>query len=63
MLLIPNAVFTEYVAHLTKRGIPVDRFSEYKKWLRYFLDFSFPNKLQIVSLWRRLEEAAEGNMG
>ena len=39
MLLIPNAVFTEYVAHLTKRGIPVDRFSEYKKWLRYFLDF------------------------
>ena len=49
MLLIPNAVFTEYVAHLTKRGIPVDRFSEYKKWLRYFLDFSFSNKLQIVS--------------
>jgi len=34
MLLIPNAVFTEYVAHLTKRGIPVDRFSEYKKWLQ-----------------------------
>jgi hypothetical protein len=49
MLLIPNAVFTEYVAHLNKRGIPVDRFSEHKKWLRYFLDFYFPNKLHIVS--------------
>jgi hypothetical protein len=22
MLLIPNAVFTEYIAHPTKRGIP-----------------------------------------
>ena len=39
MLFIPNAVFTGYVAHLNKREIPVDRFTEYKKWLRYYLDF------------------------
>ena len=39
MLLIPNTVFTKYVAHLKKREIPVDLFAEYKKWLRYFLDF------------------------
>jgi hypothetical protein len=37
MLLIPNALFTEYVAHLNKMKIPVARFTEYKKWLRYYL--------------------------
>ena len=39
MLLIPNAIFTEYVTHLNKREIAVDHFAEYKKWLRYYLDF------------------------
>jgi integron integrase len=39
MLLIPNAVFTRYVAHINKRGIATVRHAEYKKWLRYFLDF------------------------
>ena len=31
MLLISNAVFTEYVAHLTKREISDDRFAEYRE--------------------------------
>ena len=39
MLLIPNAIFTEYVTHLNKREIAVGHFAEYKKWLRYYLDF------------------------
>ncbi len=39
MLLIPNALFTEYVAHLNRMKIPEARFTEYKKWLRYYLDF------------------------
>ena len=39
MLLVPNSVFNNYLAHLKKRGLPVERFAEYKKWLRYYLDF------------------------
>jgi hypothetical protein len=39
MLLIPNALFNEYVSHLNKMKIPMARFTEYKKWLRYYLDF------------------------
>ncbi len=39
MLLIPNAVLTSYVEHLNKRGVATDRHGDYKKWLRYFLDF------------------------
>ena len=39
MLRIPNYVLDNYVAYLIKRKIPQDRFDEYKKWLRYFLDF------------------------
>ena len=39
MLLIPNAIFTEDVTHLNKREIAVGHFAEYKKWLRYYLDF------------------------
>jgi len=39
MLLIPNTLFTEYDAHLNKMKIPMARFTEYKKWLRYYLDF------------------------
>ncbi|KAF0215357.1 MAG: integron [Geobacteraceae bacterium] len=36
---IPNVILTEYVAFLNRRKIPSARFTEYKKWLRYFLDF------------------------
>ena len=39
MLLIPNAVFIEYDAYLKTRNIPLARFTEYRKWLRYYLDF------------------------
>lgn len=39
MLLIPNAVLTSYIEHLNKRGVATDRHGDYKKWLRYFLDF------------------------
>ena len=39
MLLVPNSVFNSYIAHLKKRKVPMSSFSEYKKWLRYYLDF------------------------
>jgi len=39
MLLIPNAVFIQYEGILKKRRIAMSRFTEYKKWLRYYLDF------------------------
>jgi hypothetical protein len=39
MLRIPNAVFDRYVTHLNQRGINAALHAEYKKWLRYFLDF------------------------
>lgn len=39
MLLIPKAVFAAYCAHLKSRNIPQNRFTEYQKWLRYYLDF------------------------
>jgi hypothetical protein len=31
MLLIPNVIITEYVAHLNKKKIYPARFAEYKK--------------------------------
>ncbi len=39
MITIPNELFAKYVAHLTLRGCPKSKFAEYRKWLRYFLDF------------------------
>jgi len=39
MLRIPNVVFDNFVAHLDYKKVPPARFSEYKKWLRYYLDF------------------------
>lgn len=39
MITIPNEVFTKYSAHLASRGCPEEKFAEYRKWLRYFLDF------------------------
>jgi integron integrase len=39
MLRIPNVVFDRYVAHLRNKGVPSGSFTEYRKWLRYFLDF------------------------
>ena len=39
MLLIPNSVFNRYVVYLNQRGIKAGLNAEYKKWLRYYLDF------------------------
>jgi hypothetical protein len=39
MLPIPNALLDAYVAVLKKRNIPLEEHSNYKKWLRYYLDF------------------------
>ena len=39
MLLVPNALLIRYVTHLMKQGVPASSHSEYKKWIRYFLDF------------------------
>ena len=39
MLLIPNEVFNRYLAYISKRGISTVHQGQYKKWLRYYLDF------------------------
>ncbi len=39
MLHIPNAIFARYLDFIGRRGVPASHFMEYKKWLRYFLDF------------------------
>jgi integron integrase len=39
MLKIPDVVLDKYVAHLGTKKVPSARFAEYKKWLRYYLDF------------------------
>jgi hypothetical protein len=39
VLLIPNEVFIRYFAHLNMRGIIAAHQGQYKKWLRYYLDF------------------------
>ncbi len=39
MITIPNEVFAKYIAYLIKTGVPVASHAEYKKWLRYYLDF------------------------
>ena len=40
MITIPNEVFAKYIAYLCKTGVPDVSHAEYKKWLRYYLDFS-----------------------
>jgi len=39
MLPIPAKLAAAYEAVLKKRAIPVTRLADYRKWLRYFLDF------------------------
>lgn len=39
MITIQNSVFDNYVAALKKREIPPALHADYKKWLRYYLDF------------------------
>ena len=39
MITISNSVFDNYVEALKKREIPPALYADYKKWLRYYLDF------------------------
>src|SRR3989337_4235711 len=39
MQLIPNDILTQFEAVLKKRSVPVSRHEDYRKWLRYYLDF------------------------
>jgi hypothetical protein len=39
MLLIPYEILTQYQAILKKRMVPVSSHADYRKWLRYYLDF------------------------
>ena len=37
MQLIPDDILANYEAALTTRTVPVSRYAEYRKWLRYYL--------------------------
>lgn len=39
MILVPHAIYSEYLVHLQNRGVSPALHTEYRKWLRYFLDF------------------------
>lgn len=39
MLLIPKAVYAQYMNHMKRNCIAADQHQTYVKWLRYFLDF------------------------
>jgi integron integrase len=39
MLLVPSTLYARYVAHLKLHEVAAGQHAEYKKWLRYFLDF------------------------
>src|SRR3990170_3837304 len=39
MQTIPDDIGEQYSAVLKKRAVPVSRHADYRKWLRYYLDF------------------------
>lgn len=39
MLPLPNSVLNAYIVILQSHDIPVTQFTDYKRWLRYYLDF------------------------
>ena len=39
MIAVTNAVITQYDSILKRQEIPVAQYADYKKWLRFFLDF------------------------
>jgi integron integrase len=45
MKTVPEDISKQYSAVLNKRAVPVSRHPDYRKWLRYFLDFQ--NKYQL----------------
>ncbi len=42
---IPSDILTQFEAVLKKRAVPVSRHADYRKWLRYYLDFRSKNSL------------------
>ena len=57
MITIPNDVFITYIAHLNKTGVPATSHAEYKKWLRYYLDF-FARGGDADRAWREAASSA-----
>lgn len=43
MLNIPAALFTKYNMLLSKKSVQASLHNDYKKWLRYYLDFCHNN--------------------
>ena len=39
MIHIPNSVFIQYQTILKKNDVDVAHYTEYAKWLHYYLDF------------------------
>lgn len=39
MLNIPPELLTRFVAFLEKRTVPSSHYNDYKKWLRYYMDY------------------------
>jgi hypothetical protein len=39
MMLIPKAVYAQYLQYLKKNSVDDTIFPEYVKWLHYYLDF------------------------
>lgn len=62
MQLIPADILEQYSAVLKKRAVPFTRYADYRKWLRYYLDFlgkyTLPNsKSEHVRLFiQKLQE-------
>jgi len=47
MLNIPPELLTRYVAFLEKRAVPSSQYNDYKKWLRYYLDYCHKYALPV----------------
>lgn len=68
MILIPKAVFDDFIRFLGRKGFSTDSFAEYIKWLRYYLDFSYKypvpdSKSERVRLFAaKLEEKKQPEM-
>jgi hypothetical protein len=45
MQAIPTNILEQYLVILKKRMVPGSRHADYKKWLRFFLDFRAKYKL------------------
>ena len=62
MQTIPADILEQYSAVLKKRAVPVFRHADYRKWLRYFLDFRSkyplpePRSEQVRLFIRKLQE-------